>query len=206
MTDTTKRLTPPIGAYGKFELKAPWSTASNISYRCVSLRRVEEFVKSGKDIFSAVYDPVKLSQDVANADIALGVIIVGLLGTNGERIFVPDTYILKYPDQSAVTLDYTVISIDLGPQPSTVDLLNLQDEIKQIAAKFTGIDSNLIETATHTALSTTVLTQEEYINAEDARVAGIANIETSEMIIARLQERITEQDKIIQELISQQNP
>lgn len=201
-----KRLTPPLGAYGKYELKAPWPTVNNMSYRCVSLRRVEEFVKSGQDLFAIVYDPLKISREVFEADVALGVVIVGLLGTNGERIFVPDTYILKYPDQSAITLDYLVMSVDFGPQPSSVDLSAAMDEIKLVASKYSGIDPELINVEVHTALSTTQMSQEEYINAEDARQAAIANNETSEQIIARMNETIRQQQQVIEQLLQQNKP
>lgn len=199
----TLRVTPPLGAYGKYELKSPWPTASNISYRCISIRRVEEFVKSGLDLYQTVYKPMQLSEDVCNADIALGVVIVGLLSSDGVRIFVPDTYILKYPDQSAVTLDYLVLSIDLGPQPSNVELGDLIDELKITASKFSGITTDLIDIGIHSALSTTMMSQDEYVSAEDARLAAIANNETSEQTIARLNNTVAEQQALIQRLLQQ---
>ena len=121
------RLTPPLGAFGKYVLKTPWTTVANIGYKCVSLRRVEEIVKSGKDIHETFYQPMGLDLALANEDILKGVVFVGLLGTDGSRIYVPDTYIESYPDQTAITYDYTVMSVDLGPQPSDMDLTSLID-------------------------------------------------------------------------------
>ena len=200
------RLTPPLGAYGKYELKTPWVINSNISYRCVSLRRVEEIVKSGKNVFTTFYEPMKLTQDVANVDIAAGVVFVGLLGSDGSRIYVPDTYILSYPDQTAVTYDYTVLSVDLGPQPSNIDLAMLMDEIKTIASNFTGVSADNIIVGLGAAASTTMLTNEQHQAAEDARSLAIANTETSTTKIARLTETNLEQDALIQTLLTQQNP
>lgn len=202
---TVNRLTPPLGAFGKFVLKTPWSTNSNISYRCVSLRRVEEIVKSGKDVYSTFYQPVGLSQDVANVDIAENVVFVGLLGSDGSRIYVPDTYIESYPDQSAVTYDYTILSVDLGPQPSDIDLAALMDEIKTIAANFTGLKYDDIIVGIGTAASTTVMTTEQHVAAQDARKLAIQYTETSTQKIARLEEANTEQNTLIQTLLSQQN-
>lgn len=198
-----QKLTPPLGAFGIYKLKAPWVTTANVNYRCVSLRRVEEVVKSGKNIHDTFYAPVGLSVAVSEADIALGVVFVGLLGTDGSRIYVPDTYIESYPDQSAVTYDYTVISIDLGPQPSNVDLTATLAELKQVAAKFTGISPTLIATGFLKAQSNTVMTQEQYIAADDARKLAIANIVTQEDEIKALQLRVTEQDILIQQLLQQ---
>ncbi len=197
-----KRLTPPLGAYGKFELKSPWSTGNNISYRCVSLRRIEEFVKTGTDLYQAVYEPMQIQRSVYEDDIALGVVIVGLLSTDGDRLFVPDTYILRYPDQNAVTLDYLVLSVDLGPQPSNIELGDLMDELKITASKFSGISPSLIDVGIHSALSTTVMTQEEYISAEDARLAAIENNETTEQVIARLNNTVAEQQRLIEQLLT----
>lgn len=200
------RVTPPLGAYGKYEFKTPWPTANNISYRCISIRRVEEFVKSGQDLFQTVYSPMNLSEDVCNADIALGVVIVGLLSSDGVRIFVPDTYILKYPDQSAVTLDYLVLSVDFGPQPSNIELGDVMDELKLTASKFSGISPDLIDVGIHSALSTTMMTQDEYVSAEDARLAAIANNETKDQVIARLNNTVAEQQRLIEQLLNQQSP
>ena len=55
-----QKLTPPLGAFGIYKLKAPWVTTANVNYRCVSLRRVEEVVKSGKNIHDTFYAPVGL--------------------------------------------------------------------------------------------------------------------------------------------------
>jgi hypothetical protein len=74
------RLTPPLGAFGKYTLKAPWTTVDKIAYKCVSLRRVEEIVKSGKDIHDTFYRPMGLELSVANGDILKrGTLIFGLL-------------------------------------------------------------------------------------------------------------------------------
>ena len=203
---TVKRLTPPLGAFGKFVLKAPWTTNSTISYRCVSLRRVEEIVKSGKDVFATFYQPMGLSIAVANDDMAMGVVYVGLLGGDGSRIYVPDSYIESYPDQSAVTYDYTVISVDLGPQPSNIDLAPLMDEIKTISSNFTGISVDNIVLSIGTAASSTLMTQEQHIAAENARMLAIQNNETSTQKIARLEEANRQQNALIEQLLSQQTP
>lgn len=200
---TVSRLTPPLGVFGKFTLKAPWDTATNISYRCVSLRRVEEFVKTGKDIFETVYKPAGLTKAQADADIELGVVIVGLLGTNGSRIFVPDTHVLSYPDQSAVTLSYTVLSIDLGPQPSNMDLTVLSEELALKASEISGVALNKIVVNRHRAMSTTMMSQEEFVNAEDARLNSIANVELTKDIISRQNTIIADQDQLIRELMAQ---
>lgn len=200
------RLTPPLGAFGKYELKVPWVTNNNVSYRCVSLRRVEEIVKSGKNVFTTFYEPMKLSQEVANVDIAAGVVFVGLLGSDGSRIYVPDTYIESYPDQTAVTYDYTVLSIDLGPQPSNIDLAPLMDEIKTMASNFTGVDVDTIIVGLGAAASSTMMTNEQHQASEDARKLAISLNEPSTVKIARLTEANIEQDALIQTLLQQQNP
>lgn len=200
-----KRVTPPLGAYGKYTVRSPWVISNTMSYRCISQRRVEEFVQTGKDLFKTIYEPLGLSEDVCKADLALGVVIIGLLSTNGDRLFIPDTYISSYPDQSGVVYDYTVLSVDLGPQPNTMDLSTLTEELKLVANKYTGVSLDAIEVHTHTAISTTTMTQEQFIDAEDARMIAIDNVETSEEVIARLNATIAQQNALIEQLIAQQS-
>lgn len=197
------RLTPPLGAFGKYTLKAPWTTVDKIAYKCVSLRRVEEIVKSGKDIHDTFYRPMGLDLSVANEDILKGVVFVGLLGTDGSRIYVPDTYIEGYPDQTAITYDYTVMSVDLGPQPSDMDLTALIDEFKFIARDHTGIDVNDIIVHIGRAQSNTMLTQEQYIAAADARELKKSNTPPTLVQMQEKDERIRQQDALITELLTQ---
>ena len=197
------RLTPPLGAFGKYTLKAPWTTVDKIAYKCVSLRRVEEIVKSGKDIHDTFYRPMGLELSVANEDILKGVVFVGLLGTDGSRIYVPDTYIEGYPDQTAITYDYTVMSVDLGPQPSDMDLTALIDEFKFITRDHTGIDVDDIIVHIGRAQSNTMLTQEQYIAAADARELKKKNTVPTSIQLQEKDERIRQQDALITELLTQ---
>lgn len=199
---TTARLTPPLGAVGQYSLKTPWTTAASMNYRCTALLRVEELVKSGKNIYKTFYEPVGLSEDVCKTDIAAGVVFVSLLGSDGSRIYVPDTYISSYPNQSAVTYSYLVMTIDLGPQPSTVDLTAAMDEVKEVVNKFTGVATTDIAVGLAAAQSNTMMTKEQMIAAEDARRLAIENTIPSEMVIEELQARIAEQDSLIQQLLN----
>lgn len=196
------RKTPPIGAYGTFVLNAPWDSASNKTYRCIALQRVEQFTKAGLNVFELVYSPMGLSQDVYNADVAIDVVIVGLLATDGTRIYVPDTYIQSYPDQSSIAYNYTVMSVDLGPQPSKIDLSNCVSDLKDLVSKYTGLATSVITVDVHTALSTTSMTQAQYIAALDAQQNALANVQTKDQIIKQLQATITSQNNVIQQLTS----
>lgn len=198
-----KRVTPPVGAYGRYTLKEPWKTNTTISYRCISIRMVEEIVKSGLNVYETFYAPMNLSQDVANADIALGVAFIGLLGTDGSRIYVPDTYIESYPDQTAVVHEYTVLAVDLGPQPSDINLTNAIEEIKNVIEKYTGIDSELVEIYAGNAPSNTSLTAKEHIDLLDARRLAIANNVTSELQIADLTQQLIGQQQMVKLLTEQ---
>lgn len=197
------RVTPPLGAYGQYVLKTPWATVSQIAYKCVSLRRVEEVVKSGKDIYATFYQPMGLDLVTANGDILQGVVFVGLLGNDGSRIYVPDTYIESYPDQTAISYDYTVMSVDLGPQPSDMDLTKLIDEFKGTANSFTGIATEDIIVHIGRARSTVMMTQDQYIAAEDARKLKINNTVATSTLMLEKDERIRQQDQLINTLLEQ---
>jgi hypothetical protein len=164
---------------------------------------VEEIVKSGKDIHETFYKPMGLDLALANEDILKGVVFVGLLGTDGSRIYVPDTYIESYPDQTAITYDYTVLSVDLGPQPSDMDLTSLIDEFKFIARDHTGIDIENIIVHIGRAQSNTMLTQEQHIAANDARMLKKTNTPPTTVQMLEKDERIRQQDVLIAELLTQ---
>lgn len=197
------RLTPPIGAFGRYTLKAPWVANTEMNYRCVSHRRIEEIVKSGKDIYTVFYQPMNLTQEIADLDISLGVMFIGLLGLDGTRIYVPDTYITSYPDQSAVVYDYTVVSVDLGPQPSDMPLAALSSELKAVASKYTGIGVEEINIFVGSAQSNKTMSAESHITLMDARNSAISLNVTSEEKIARLEKSLDEERKLNVELLRQ---
>lgn len=197
---TVTRKTPPIGAYGAYKLKQPWVTAVGQNYRCTALLRLEHFTKTDRNVFELIYAPMGLSQDVFTADQQADVIIVDLLATNGDRIYVPDTYIDSYPDQSSIVYNYTVLSIDIGPQPSTIDLSTCLSDVKDVVSKYTGIDSKNITTDVHTAISNTSMTQEQYIAARNAQINALATIQTKDQQIAQLQKTIQSQNSVINQL------
>lgn len=199
---TVTKNTPPLGAYGTYVLKAPWDAESNKVYKCIGTKYTQEMVLAGNNPYELVYSPMGITQDIFNMDVQASVAIISLLATDGSRIMVPDTYIEKYPDQSSVVYNYTVMSIDIGPQPSTIDLSVCVADLKDTVSKYTGIASTNITVDVHTAVSNTSMSQTQYIAALNAQQNALANVQTKDQQIKSLQATVAQQNALIQQLAS----
>lgn len=197
------QIVPMLGAFGLWKLKTPWVTNNNLMYRCIALRRVEDLTKQGINIFKTYYEPMGLTQTEYTADLAVNVTFVSLLGTNGSKIYVPSTYVESIPDQTANVYDYTTVTVDLGPQPNSLDLSPLMDQLRSVSADFTGIDRENIMLSVGRAQSTTVLTQEQHVASEEARLLKVQNVKPSSIVIQELTDKNNAQELLIQQLSAQ---
>lgn len=164
--------TPPLHARGLYQLAAPWSLTAGKVYECVAIRDFADFVEKGRDPFTLYYNPRGLSQAVYEADKAAGANIITLVCDDEPVIYVPDTYILAYPNMGNVAYNNVVLSINLGAVPDFLDLEFLKDQIVGVVTDVIGVTGEVKE---HIAPSTGVVTQEEHDVAEVARQAAIAN-------------------------------
>lgn len=84
-----------------------------------------------------------------------------------------------------------------------MDLTVLSEELALKASEISGVALNKIVVNRHRAMSTTMMSQEEFVNAEDARLNSIANVELTKDIISRQNTIIADQDQLIRELMAQ---
>lgn len=196
-----KRATPPLGVYGMFEFAEPISTiVGSKILRCTSHRKLEEINKSGIDLYEDIYKTYGITRDIMESDIKVGVVIIGLMDNHGNRYYVPDTFITAYPDQGAVTYNYTILSIDLGPQPSDITLVPLANELRSVASRFTGIAEDLIDIGSNVAVSNTVMSVEEHISTSEARKAAIGTLKPSVVQVVEDTEKIKNLQNTINQL------
>lgn len=166
------RVTPPIGANGIFQLRAPFSALTTVSYRVGAERTFEELLRDGEDALSLVYTPVGLTQTELDADKAAGALIVVLLSDTQAPIFVPDTYIDSYPDMGIVAHSWCVATISLGMLPDTMDTSGISKAIQEAVSDYTGVESTV---QISKAPTTDVVTQAQYVQNVAARQAAIKN-------------------------------
>lgn len=182
------KLTPPLHAYGRYVLKAPWSANPSVLYTCAAIRSFDDIYKLGKDVYNTYYVPMGVTNGAViggsafsfESEKLLRPSIITLLGDDNTVIYVPDTFIAKYPDLADVKYSHMVLSISLGALPDYLDLGALKTGIAGVVAQTTGVVATVIE---HRAPSTNNPTSTQHDILEAARLAGIT---TNETLTARL--------------------
>lgn len=198
------RNTPPLHAKGVYTLRAPWTTVGDAIYECIAIRSFADFVDRGQNVFQTYYAPKGLDQSVYQADLDAGAHIVTLQSETSAIIFVPDTYIDKFPDLTGVEYKRIVLSVLLGPMPDTVDLTHAKTVLGDAASDVTGVVAQVTE---HVAPWAGVVSADQHATLEAARQAAINNrtidratvLQQQEVINAQAQ-RISDLEAIIQQL------
>lgn len=166
------RNTPPLHAKGVYTLLAPWTTVGDAIYECIAVRSFADFVEKGQNVFQMFYAPKGLDQSVYQADLEAGAHIVTLQSQTSALIFVPDTYISKFPDLTGVEYKRIVLSVLLGPLPDDVDLTHAKTVLGDAASDITGVVAQVTE---HVAPYAGVVSADQHATLEVARQAAITN-------------------------------
>lgn len=191
-------ITPKIGTKGIFVLKSPWLTNPGEHYTLAEIKTLDQLSMSGVDPKNSIYGKMNLI-DGANGfswaeEVAKEPKIIVLIGTRGNKIVVPDTYIAEYPDISAVEYQRYLVSIDLGIFPTTEDFSELSGDLAALAATRTGLS------ATSTPYTTPLATQptaEEHEQLASARKSYVPETISYTEEITLLRQQVLAQDKTI---------
>lgn len=173
------RLTPPLGVRGRFTVAAPFTVLATKVYEVVALRYFDDVVAEGDNVFDEYYDPVGLTTVEYQADERVGAVIVSLADPEGQILYIPDTYITSFPNQTDFVYHHLILNVSLGILPSYLDLTYAKDEIKGVVDKVLGIDS-VIHLAAAPAQGLISPTQHQSLEA-----ARAAAIEMNESVHAR---------------------
>lgn len=172
--------TPLLYAKGNFTLKAPWSTVSGKNYTCVAIRAFSDIYKAGMDVYKDFYVPYQMTEGVSvngapfsfKTEAAKQPNIITLKTDDNEFIYVPDTFILGYPDVSTVPYSHVVAIASLGVLPDDFELSHIQTTIQDIINQSLGIT---VEVKLARAPSTTNPTITEHLALQANRIAAIRN-------------------------------
>lgn len=132
------RITPPFGVTGLWKLKAPYRAKPAKVYTCTAIRSFVELELLNINIHFNYYAPHELSEEVYRRDLDLGASMVVLLGTDGERIYVPDTYIESYPDMNIGDYKRFILSCELGTLPANTAIEHIKSAIAMIVQEKLG--------------------------------------------------------------------
>jgi hypothetical protein len=183
-------ITPIIGTKGVFVLKSPWVVNPGEHYEVAEIKTLEQLSMSGVDPKNSIYGKIGLI-DGANGfswtdEVSRKPKIIILMGTRGNKIVVPDTYIASYPDISAVEYQRYLISIDLGLFPLNEDFGELANDLVMLATSRTGLNVSGKTYTTPLATQPTVKEHEDMVKARKTYVPNtISNAE--EITLLRLE-------------------
>lgn len=136
--------TPNIYAAGFWVLAEPFKVPANTSFTCMAIRSIKDLVVKEIDPYREFYLKEGISREKYDEDVSLLVNIITLMSDEHETVYVPDTYIIGYPDISSFLYRHMVMSISLGAIPDTIELNHLVTKITDITKDSIGIDSKVI--------------------------------------------------------------
>lgn len=184
------RVTPMINSRGMFEVESPYELDKKKIYEVVAIREFDDLYAEHINIFETYYEPYGLSEDIYTRDAKLGAAIISIRGEDGVH-YIPDTYIVSYPELGMANYYHAVLSISLGPVNRTVNLKGLQGELASICSKFLGVNATV---KLHTAPLTYALTNTEAKQLEQVRRGMIDVPITAEL---KYQEQKRKNDAIV---------
>lgn len=152
-----QRLTPPLTSRGLFEVQEPFELDKKKIYEVVAIREFDDLWAEHADIFATYYEPYGLSEEIYNRDVMVEATIVSIKGEDGIH-YIPDTFIISYPELGLANYNHVVISASLGALNNTIELSGLMNEISEICSKFIGVKADV---KAHIAPIIDVLTTED---------------------------------------------
>lgn len=202
-----KRMTPPLGIRGRFSVITPFTgtVREDYVYEAVALRQFEDLLTLGIDIVQMFYTPYGLTATEYAEDLALDAVIVTLMDPQGVPIYIPDTYISKYPDSGNVAYNRVVLAVDLGILPAYLDLTHCQQQVSGVVSDTVGLFGDREpQTYVTVAPARGAITAEQHEIIEVNRVSSITNRATdrakavsAEATITALRARIALLEEII---------
>ena len=172
-----RKITPPINSKGIFELHHPFTVSNKTVYEVVAIREIPDLQAEQIDIYKTYYQPKGISYSEYEKDINNDVAIISLYSSSGV-IYVPDTYIVRYPELAMGNYRHVVLSVSLGAVNKEINLAGLKKEIAEVCSKFLGVTANV---RTHVAPTRDALTQAEADTLEKVRRGKIDIPDTSEL-------------------------
>jgi len=172
------KLTPPLGTRGRYTLKTPFTTDAATLYTCAALRSFRDIQERGYNPFNEFYEPMGIEIDAYEDDVAIDANIITLTSDTQPVIYVPDTYILSYPNQDYVLYNQMVLSISLGLVPAYLETAFLESQISALVSDIVGASP---EVTKHLAPTYESLTPSEHEVLEVARQQAI-NMRTTDRV------------------------
>lgn len=168
---------PPIPTRGLFTVGAPFSVTASVIYNVEAVRSIPDMIQQNEDPLNDIYLPAGLTEDDYKNDVKEGVYIVTLSSEEEAPKYIPTTYILTIPDDTAIPYSYIVVSANCGALPATVtdELTQAVQEVKDILSNLVGVS---VDVKIATAPSAGSVSYEQHLINEAQRKNAIVSRET----------------------------
>lgn len=187
---TRTRKTPLLTSKGIFEVSTPFVINKKKVYEVVAIRELEDLWAQHVDVYEEYYKPVNISFDDYKADVQVKVAIVSLLGEEGV-LYIPDTYILHYPEEALANYQHVVLSVSLGALHKSQDLRAVMNDISQRVSGLIGVTPKV---NIHVAPTTEALTLKDAASIEQIRKG---NINTPESDYLKFSEQMRKNEQMV---------
>jgi hypothetical protein len=174
----TQYILPNVGASGVIKLKDPFSglCAANTPYEVTGVRTLQDIVASGQDPFALYYSPFGLDQTVYTSDVSNNVCILSLTASDGEVVYVPNSYLISLPIAMGVPYATMMVGINLGALPQDLSLTYFMDQVAELAHNILGVSAAEVRAMRASAI--TYLSVEDADTIETARQVVMDNVTT----------------------------
>lgn len=169
-------LTPPLWAKGRFQTADPFTVPAEKVFQCIALRNFADITADGELVFETYYEPAGVERSVYVEDNRNDGIIITLVDEFGDVVYIPNRYLLSFPNMGDVPYHHLVLSTSLGPVPAYLDTSTLEESILESVVATTGIANAEVNLHIAPARSGVDPTQHETLEAN--RIAGITYSET----------------------------
>lgn len=177
MENNPRKVTPTMKSKGFFDVRSPFTLNRKKVYEVVAIREFPDLWAEHVNVFEKYYEPEGLTEEDYNRDIGLGASIVSLKSEEGI-LFVPDTYIVSYPDLGVADYHHVVLGVSLGPIDRNKNLKGVMDDIKELVSTFLGVKP---EVTLHIAPMKEAITNKEAKQLEQVRKGHINVPKTAEL-------------------------
>lgn len=145
----TAYLAPSLGAQGAYTVQAPYDTLvnPNLIYTCKGIRTIDDILAAGFDPYATYYSPGGTAVDKTKYqdDVNNGVVIVSLLSSSGQMVYVPNSYITAFPAPGGVAYSVMALAVKLGALPTSLDLTSVKQKVSDLILNTLGVNGDVTE-------------------------------------------------------------
>lgn len=188
----TNSILPPIYSSGIFTLKGKLDKflSPTTIYTCIAIRKFEELISAGIDIYTEYYIPLGLSQEDYQKDLSNRACIIVVKSTSNITKSFPSTYLASYPSGNGIKYSVKALIVELGALNDDYDLSVIEQKIKDLVTAEIGVKNATIKKL--------ILSKEELIDEAShnriiaAREANKATITNSYNTVSQLEQQVSD--------------